>query len=164
MIKISKLSVWQTAILSLIIIIFSGISCRKDEVIDSFVDSSLQDYFERFTEEGALRTVVVDYQASRVSGYIRLITTPNVIGQCAHDPNEPSTVIIDRSYWNIATDLEREFLVFHELGHCVLNRDHLDEADNQGNCISIMTSGSSQCKINYNQNTREKLLDELFMK
>ncbi len=158
-----KISDWRTAILS-VVIIFSGISCQKDEVIDLFIDSSLQEYFDRFAGEGALRNVVVDYEASKVSGYIRLITSPNVIGQCAHDPNQPGTVIIDRAYWNIATDLEREFLVFHELGHCLLNRDHLDDADNKGNCISIMTSGSSQCKINYNQSTRERLLDELFMK
>ena len=164
MTKFYKIGDLRPAILSIIIIIFFGIACQKDEVVDLFVDSSLQEYFDRFAAEGALRNVVVDYEASKVSGYIRLITAPNVIGQCAHDPNQPSTVIIDRTYWNIANDLQKEFLVFHELGHCVLNRDHLDEADDQGNCISIMTSGSSQCKINYNLNTREKLLDELFMK
>jgi len=147
----------------MIIIMLSVMACRKDEAIQLFVDSSLQEYFDRFAEEGGKRNVVVDYEAARISGYIRLITSPNVIGQCAHDPNEPGTVIIDRTYWNSSTDLEREFLVFHELGHCVLDRDHLDEADGQGNCISMMTSGSGQCRINYNQSTREKLLNELFM-
>ena len=98
-----------------------------------------------------------------MSGYIRLITSPNVIGQCAHDPGTPTTVIIDKSYWDNASDLEKEFLVFHELGHCVLNRDHLDESDPFGNCISIMTSGNAQCIINYTPATREGLIDELFM-
>ena len=162
--KLFNISAWQTVGLFMIIVILSAGSCRKDESVELFIDSSLQEYFDRFAEEGALRNVVVDYEAARVSGFIRLITSPNVIGQCAHDPNEPGTVIVDRTYWNVATDLEKEFLVFHELGHCVLDRDHLDEADGQGKCISMMTSGTGLCQINYNQNTREKLLDELFMK
>jgi len=49
------------------------------------------------------------------------------------------------------------------LGHCVLNREHLDDADNQGNCVSIMTSGTGSCHINYTIATRKNLLDELFM-
>ena len=159
-----RLSIWQPAILSVMILIFSGISCGKNEDVDLFVDGSLLEYFDRFAAEGALRNVVVDYKASRVEGYIRLITTPNVIGQCAHDENKPNTVIIDRFYWNTATDLEREFLVFHELGHCVLNREHLDDADIHGNCTSIMTSGTGQCTINYTLSTRTALLDELFKK
>jgi len=144
-------------------ILLSGISCGKDESVDLFVDSSLQEYFDRFAEEAALRNVTVDYTASRVSGYIRLITTPNVIGQCAHDADQPNTVIIDKIYFDSANDLNREFLVFHELGHCVLNREHLDDADDKGNCISIMTSGTGLCQINYNASTRKALLDELFM-
>jgi hypothetical protein len=163
MTKILRIGAWQQAIVT-IILIFSGISCTKDEVIELFVDTSLQEYFNRFAEEGALRNVVVDFESSKVNGYIRLITSQGVIGQCAHDDTKPNTVIIDRTYWSTATDLEREFLVFHELGHCVLNREHLDDADAHGDCISIMTSGSSQCRINYTGMTREKLLDELFMK
>lgn len=146
-----------------LIVVCSGVACNKDEGIDLFVDSSLHVYFDRFVTEGALRNVMVDYNKTRVSGYIRTIETPNVIGQCVHDPNKPNTVIVDRAYWTTASDLEREFLVFHELGHCVLNREHLDEADANGNCVSIMTSGSLQCRVNYTESTRKKLLDELFM-
>ncbi|HJW29308.1 MAG TPA: hypothetical protein VJ508_08635, partial [Saprospiraceae bacterium] len=147
--------------MAIIVMILLG-SCQKDEQVDLFIDSSLQEYFNRFAAEGAARNVMVDYTASRVSGYIRLITTPNVVGQCAHDATKPNTVIIDKIYWDSADDLEREFVVFHELGHCVLNREHLDEADAQGNCISIMTSGNGSCKINYTQATRSAYLDELF--
>ncbi|MFZ1676674.1 MAG: hypothetical protein WBP41_09760 [Saprospiraceae bacterium] len=164
MLKNLKITTVYTAVLYFILATFSGISCTKDQVFDLFVDNSLQEYFDRFVVEGAKRNVTVDYEAARVSGYIKEINSPNVIGQCAHDPKKPNTVILDRTYWNNGTDLEKEFLVFHELGHCVLNREHLDEADAHGNCISIMTSGSAQCRINYTTDTRDKLLDELFMK
>lgn len=164
MFKSLKITTVYTAFLYFILGTLSGISCTKDQVIDLFVDNSLQEYFDRFAAEGAKRNVIVDYEEARVSGYIKEINTPNVIGRCAHDPKKPNTVIVDRTYWDSGTDLEREFLVFHELGHCVLNREHLDEADAHGNCISIMTSGTAQCRINYTPDTRDKLLDELFMK
>lgn len=31
---------------------------------------------------------------------------------------------IDTFFWNESSDLAKEELIFHELGHCVLNRDH----------------------------------------
>ena len=137
-------------------------SCGKDDDIDRFVEPVLQEYFDRFAEEASARGVHIDFDSSDVSGYIRLITEPGVIGQCGHNDNKPSTVIIDKIYWDKSNDLQREFVVFHELGHCVLKREHLDDADNNGNCISIMTSGVGQCNIIYNITTRSNMLNELF--
>jgi hypothetical protein len=155
----SKLNTWKWIV---VLSVMTGFwSCNKDEV-DLFIDPSLQEYFDRFKVEGAARNVTVDFTASRIAGYLRIITDTGVIGQCAHSDSKPNTVIIDKIYWGTATDLEKEFVVFHELGHCVLNREHLDQADNQGNCISIMTSGTGGCHINYTTPTRTALLDELF--
>ena len=136
-------------------------SCNKDD-LELFIDAPLQEYFNRFQAEGATRNVIVDYEASRVSGYLRIITSSGVIGQCAHNDKKPNTVIIDKIYWASATELEKEFVVFHELGHCVLNREHTDVADNDGDCVSIMTSGTGNCDIDYTVTTRTALLDELF--
>jgi len=161
MYKRLKISTVRTAFLCVTIAFFCGISCSKDQA-ELFVDNSLLEYFDRFADEAAKRNVTVDFEASRVSAYIKEINSPNVIGQCVHDSKKPNTVIVDRTYWENANELEKEFLVFHELGHCVLNREHIDDADDNGNCISIMTSGSIQCRINYTITTREQLLDELF--
>lgn len=140
------------------------LSCGKDEPIERYVQPSLVPYFDRFVAQGILRGVLVDLEELHVSGYIRLITEPDVIGQCAHSDSEPNTVIIDKVYWDKANDLQREFVVFHELGHCALNRGHLDDADNQGNCISIMNSGTGACNVLYTSANRSQMLDELFMK
>ena len=142
--------------------LFLAVSCQKDDDIDYYVDAPLQEYFDRFTEEASLRNMEIDLVALRVSGDIRLIGTAQVIGQCIHTEKEPNTVVVDKVYWDNATDLEREFLIFHELGHCALGRDHLDESDGQGDCVSIMTSGTGACHIRYTAGTREALLDELF--
>lgn len=139
-----------------------GWSCAKDEDPQFLVDLPLQPYFDRFLEEGAIRNVSINYEEMMISGDIRIIGAPNVIGQCGHTEREPNVVIVDKFYWESADDLEREFLVFHELGHCALKRGHLDDADAEGNCISMMTSGTGSCHINYTEVTREALLDELF--
>jgi len=136
-------------------------SCNKDE-LDLTIDPAMQEYFDRFQFEGAARGVTVDYTASRIQAYFAIIGQSGVIGQCAHSETEENKVIIDQDYWATATDLEKEFVIFHELGHCVLNREHLDSSDNQGNCVSIMTSGTGSCHINYTVSTRKALLDELF--
>ncbi len=150
---------WRVLLLAGILV---GTSCNKEDDIEYFVDSSLTEYFDRFAGEAAERGVVVDYVADPVNGYIRVITSQGVIGQCAHKEDEPNTVIIDKFYWDSASELEREFLVFHELGHCVLDREHLDNSDGQGFCVSIMTSGTGFCTIRYTAANRESMLDELF--
>lgn len=137
-------------------------SCVKDEEPQFLIDEPLQEYFDRFAFEASLRNVVIDYKEMMISGDIRVITSPNVIGQCGHTENEPNIVIVDKFYWDDADDLEREFLVFHELGHCALKRGHIDDSDPQGNCVSMMTSGTGLCNINYTTATRDTLLDELF--
>jgi hypothetical protein len=150
------------AILSTASILVIG-SCVTDEEPQFLIDEPLQEYFDRFAVEAGLRNVVIDYEEMMISGDIRVITSPNVIGQCGHTEEEPNIVIVDKFYWDDADELEREFLVFHELGHCALKRGHIDDSDLQGNCVSMMTSGTGQCNINYTAATREALLDELFM-
>lgn len=48
-------------------------------------------------------------------------------------------IIIDRSYWEQASKLQRENLIKHEFGHCALNRDH-DDHRHDGVATSIMNT------------------------
>ena len=147
----------------LVMIVLVAGSCNNDESPDYFVDEPLQPYFDRFELEAAIRGVAIDLVALQVTGDVRLISASQVIGECIHTEKEPNTVVVDVVYWNSANDLEKEFLIFHELGHCALNREHIDNSDGNGDCVSVMTSGTGLCHINYTASTREALLDELFM-
>lgn len=46
---------------------------------------------------------------------------PPVVGECEM---ETKTVRIDPTFWKTAVEVQRQELIFHELGHCILNRDH----------------------------------------
>ena len=54
------------------------------------------------------------------------MTTLNhkTVGLCTTEGDEPPLIEIDAVEWYKFTDAEQEELLFHELGHCLLNRDH----------------------------------------
>lgn len=130
------------------------------------VDEDLIIYYEAFKEEAAERGIVFDNSEAQIEGYLQNIPGSGVLGACKrNEENEDSPqIFLDRPYWKTATDLEREYVMFHELGHCFLKLSHDDSVDSTGNCASIMASGLSGCRNNYNQVNREILLDELFSK
>ena len=126
------------------------------------VDEELWDYFDRFELEASARGKIVDLRATMVSGTISEIANKNVAGRCNYNQRNPNKVTIDLSFWKRAGDRSREFVVFHELGHCVLFRGHKEDATVGNICKSIMRSGTGNCNDNYTRITRTSYLDELF--
>ena len=48
------------------------------------------------------------------------------------------TMLVSAKWWKIASELEKELLVFHELGHCILRRGHTTQTTQLGVPVSIM--------------------------
>jgi hypothetical protein len=134
-------------------------SCNKDNT--SFVDASFVLYLDIFQKEAILRDVDVNGELSGLSVSFTSFDQ-NIAGQCQVS-KDVHRILVDSNYWKTATKLEREMLLFHELGHCILNRTHLDDKTGKSICISIMRSSSGTCKMDYNENTRSEYLDELFL-
>ena len=61
-----------------------------------------------------------------------------VAGVCWAWTGGQREVEINSNYWSDFTDEQREQLVFHELGHCVLNKSHDDGTDGDNCPSSIM--------------------------
>lgn len=152
---------WSITVLLLLIA-----ACQEEESIVetpvSDIAPELVPYFERFESESLSRDRQVLLSDFVLVGMITEIEGENVVGKCSYSTNTPRTVRIDADFWEGANDLEREYVVFHELGHCLLNRDHLDTQYPNGTCVSIMQSGTGTCKANYSSRTRSLYLDELF--
>lgn len=134
--------------------------CAKDD--GPFIADQLQPYVDDFILEASLRDKAIDLLDTPIEAKFQNIAAFSVAGQCKHNANNPSLVIIDVSIWEQADALEKEYIMFHELGHCILNRGHLEDRDLDNNCVSIMQSGTTGCKINYSESTRSSYLDELF--
>lgn len=58
----------------------------------------------------------------------------NIAGTCYSSGH----IDIDPDSWKRFSDEEREVLVFHELGHCVLGRDHTEGTFSDNAPVSIM--------------------------
>lgn len=149
----------------LLLIGVSLLACQKETttIVSLYMDEDLEPYFERFKTEGAERGITVDFEAANISAFLEDIEAANVTGQCYYKTDEPNRLVIDEVFWRQATDLRREFVIFHELGHCFLKRSHLDSTEPDGTCSSMMHSGLSGCRNAYNNSTRSDYLDELFL-
>ena len=149
--------------LFLVICLSASCAHRVDGVI---LDEELEPYFVIFEEEAAKRGIIFDNEVEQIEGYIQNVLESGVIGACRRNDGEDvnRSVFFDKPYWNTATNLEKEYVVFHELGHCFLLLDHDDRENDNGECTSIMASGTGSCRDNFNSLTREELLDELFSK
>jgi hypothetical protein len=66
--------------------------------------------------------------------------TGKTIGICRGFGDKVSlrSIVLDKEYWARASYWQRESLVFHELGHCILNRFHVTAYDKDYNPVSIM--------------------------
>ena len=133
----------------------------SDDQFDN-VDPALWKFFSTFEKEAHLRGLSYDLNEEQVIGLIVNLNADHVAGQCNYNSEQPNQVIIDRTFWDNSSELWKELVVFHELGHCVLGRSHLETAFLDGICKSIMRSGSGPCIDNYNGLTREYYVDELF--
>jgi hypothetical protein len=49
-----------------------------------------------------------------------------IIGTCYHFSNDYNEILIKKSYWISAGEMRRKQLIYHELGHCELERSHKD--------------------------------------
>lgn len=84
------------------------------------------------------------------------------LGQCVNTNRHKITVRKD--YWDAASFLERRHIIYHELGHCILNQQHRGEADSRGYCNSLMAANDEvTCSYNLVDSIRwDYLVDELF--
>lgn len=146
-----------------ILFFFLVIACEK-ELIEPItypdVTAELCPYFQSFEEEAAKRNITINLNLAGIKG--KLVNIQNgYVGLCStHAKKE---ILIDNQFWAKSSHLKKELIVFHELGHCFLERRHNNQQAGNGTCASIMRSGLGRCVDFYTEKTRAQLLDELFL-
>lgn len=132
------------------------------------VDSTFADYLQRFENEGATRGRTFNVETSGL--IIQFGTLSGDVAGLTHYET-PIRIEIDKTYWDAISktagaDLMKEDLLFHELGHGLLGRKHLNTTLENGDWKSIMCGGDKvnnrSWNINYRGERRKYYLDELF--
>ena len=132
------------------------------------IDPAFTDYLQRFETEGASRGHNFDPQSNGL--IIEFANLTNSTAGLTHYET-PIRIEIDKTYWTDITgkageDMMKEDLLFHELGHGLLGRSHLNSTLENGDLKSIMCGGTKvgdrPWNINYRGARRQYYIDELF--
>jgi hypothetical protein len=101
------------------------IGCGKSAPIVQ-IDPSLQPYVDKFVaaSENVGAPVKIENLIVKFAPVEETYEGTTAFGVCHY--GDTPTVVIDLEHWDrITIDDEHEILIFHELGHCLLNRQHL---------------------------------------
>ena len=152
-----------------VIFILSTTSCQQDLIQDESRDSlrgdiptDLTSYFKSFQDEALQHGIIVDYDAANVTAEIQNLNQGSVAGTCTTNGQDLQHITIDKEFWDQATHLIKEMIIFHELGHCILGRGHKEDSFENGVCQSIMRSGLGSCNDAYIEESRPYFITELF--
>lgn len=136
--------------------LFFIVACSSDDA----PQPDLSVYVDRFVAEARARGITLDV-SNLTMAYVTETDPPNY---CGYGTVRPEHVQIKYSddCWNSRTDIDKELLTFHELGHAVLGRVHSNTQLSNGDHQSIMYMNPFGL---YNESTLDKkayYLDELF--
>lgn len=146
--------------------VFLVSSCKDPK--EYKIDPAFTDYLQRFENEGSARGHNLNPQSTGL--IMEFATLSDGTAGLTHYET-PIRIEIDKTYWNNITnsagaDLMKEDLIFHELGHGLLGRDHLNTTLKNDDWKSIMCGGTKvkdrPWNINYRGERRKYYLDELF--
>lgn len=125
----------------LIISLLFLLSCHPETVTETVqysVPASVEPYVQSFRTEAQRRNhpvstdrLVIDFGDTQGE---------DVCGRCVLEAGQPPRIILsmDAYCWQQASANEQEGLVFHELGHCLLNRQHRSDHFANRAYVSLM--------------------------
>jgi len=139
--------------------LFISISACGDKKTQS-INPLFVPYVDAFFEEAKNRNINIALSDFDLT--MRFAVVDEFIGTCN---TGNVTIEIDRESWRSFSNVNKEWLIFHELGHCILGRDHNNEKNDNGECRSVMneTINNLNCSTNLCSSLwKDYYFDELF--
>ncbi len=121
-------------------------ACSGDAPIEPTVydvPKAVEKYVQSFVEEGQKRGVTIKLENLIIEFRSTGAGSGDECGSCTRAVNNGQrkiTLVESSLCWGSSIEQNREALVFHELGHCLLGRDHRDDLLSGGAPVSIMNS------------------------
>jgi len=147
-------------------LLFTLESCKDPN--EYKVDNTFAVYVQRFENEALTRGRTFDLKTNGLIVEFADLKNDEA-GLCHFE--DPIRIEIDKTYWNDISktngaDMMKEDLLFHELGHGLLGRKHLNTTLENDDWKSIMCGGDKvddrPWNINYRGMRRNYYIDELF--
>jgi len=119
---------------------------------DPYFNTYKQDFAEEYniyTGKSVRTSVPINF-----SNDIFFPSNPRSIGVCFSTGGRGIEILIKESYWRTLSSVCRRQLIYHEMGHCMLNQDHRDGYP------SVMNSSNGYCELY--DNHENMFLEEFF--
>lgn len=141
-----------------IFLLFLMFSCGSNKLLLTskdpiYVEEKLQKFVKRFDQYANSLGVKPDYSLLSVHSTDE-VPENNYLAVAISSSNGVKEIIVYNRFFDTATDIAKEIVLFHELGHATLHRDHKDS--------SIMNA--TQLPENYYLFYYDYLVEELFHK
>lgn len=120
----------QTLVLALVLAVFG---CSKNRTLDPELEGYVSE-FEQASQRVGKRISAKDISVKFVSTTSRA----DAVAQCLNGGMGPAEIEISQSLWEQLSETRRKLTIFHELGHCKLNRSHRSDHRSDGTPASIM--------------------------
>lgn len=159
----------------LLLAIITCVACDREP--EYAVHPDFEPYVQKFIDEGANYGKSFDFHKSGLIIEYADLSDLNLAGLCHNE--DPIRIEINKTSWQsyseiINEELYKEELIFHELGHGILDREHKNSLFPNGDWCSMMrgsyTNGVNaelpDSRLSWNTNyhgfRRDYYLDELF--
>lgn len=146
-----------------IIVSFLFISCGdKDPVLNG--NEELVKHVQSFKTNSSLFGKNFNYPDMRIYfGKTRTKEKPNRVGYCKIS-FPLSEIVIEKETYDSLSEADKEAIVYHELGHCVLGKGHTDDCliEQNGTCVKPKSIMNSIFRKNIYKPSKEYYMKELF--
>ncbi len=124
-----------------------------------YIDPEFQDYAKSFDKDSKKHDVKIDYYR-----LVTIFSNSTAQGQLGYCMPHLNLVVISRRSWQYLDNNSRKLLLYHEWGHCLLRREHVENSfDFPTYCpMSIMHPYIEPSQRCYNKSTQEFYDRELF--
>ncbi len=146
------------------------ISCSDDDqvAIDDVsdnIETEISPFIDTFVEEAGNRGLTFDFKGFEATFSLDDIDDNELIcGRASAFSDNKNFITIRRSdrCWIQQSDATREGLVFHEMGHAMLDRPHRDDRFDNSLVKSVMETGELGPYNEFTPLLKQYLFDELF--
>lgn len=129
------------------------------------IDPKLRQYYNVFIYEGTSRHTDLNHEGINISFSSNLgrnEKNETILGMCSWDPlHEVPWVTVAINDFDALSESQKEELMFHEFGHCLLGLDHDDALLPTGKAKSVMNSHLFRGNDYFDN--RQYYVDELFL-
>lgn len=127
-------------------------ACGSSQPVAVNVAPELAPYFQSFTDNTGASSAGISGQFADTTTLANPLG--ETVGECIINSDRSKLIQIDQTYWNTLDENGKTQLIYHELGHCALNRVHTMATLGDDCPASIMypiVFGQTQCYLDHMQ-------------